>query len=138
MLVVYPVVAQLKEQQPQAQNKALKYCSDDNRRVMSTMIREIESAGAAALESFIDGIKTDPVKDSAMPRDGTVHQMASDALLFLEQLQNYASVGGGMIAGQKNDGNASAAQSKRSFSDYISRALSAITTNLEQKEKPQN
>ena len=46
MLVVYPVVAQLKEQQPQAQNKALKYCSDDNRRVMSTMIREIESAGA--------------------------------------------------------------------------------------------
>lgn len=135
MLAVFPVVAQLKEQQPQAHNKALKYCSDDNRKVMSKIIREIESAGATALESFIDGIKADPIKDSTMPRDGTVHQMASDALLFLEQLLNYADVGGGMIAGQANDGNSSAAQSKRSFANFLVKALTAITTNLDAKAK---
>ena len=84
-----------------AHNKALKYCSDDNRKVIAKTIREIEGAGAAALEHFVEGIKSDPVKDSTLPRDGTVHQMASDALLFLEQLQNFSDVGGGMIAGQK-------------------------------------
>ena len=69
--------------------------------MISKTIREIEGAGAAALENFVEGIKSDPVKDSTLPRDGTVHQMASDALLFLEQLQNFSDVGGGMIAGQK-------------------------------------
>ena len=135
MLVVFPVVAQLKEQQPNAHNKALRYCSDENKKVMQKLIREIESAGATALETFVDGIKADPIKDSTMPRDGTVHQMASDSLLFLEQLQNYTDVGGGMIAGQKNDGNSSAAQSKRSFAMYLTRVVTAITTNLEAKAK---
>jgi len=135
MLIVFPVVAQLKDHQPQAHNKALKYCSDDNRKVISKTIREIEGAGAAALENFVEGIKSDPVKDSTLPRDGTVHQMASDALLFLEQLQNFSDVGGGMIAGQKSDGGASAAQCKRSFAQYISRCLAAISANLEAKAK---
>ena len=61
--------------------------------------------------------------------------MASDSLLFLEQLQNYADVGGSMIAGAQNDGQSSTAQSKRSFANFISRALTTITTNLESKAK---
>lgn len=129
---VFPTVEMLQKEQPEVHKKALKYCSDDNRRMFSKLIREIEMAGANALEAFVDGIKSDSKKtDDNLPRDGTVHQMTSDALLFIEQLQLFPEIAGGMIAAKKSDGSASAAQAKRAYGEYISRCCSSIVTSLE-------
>jgi Exo70 exocyst complex subunit. len=43
--------------------------------------------GAKALEDFIDRIRTDST--SSLPPDGTVHQLTSDVLVFVQQLLEY-------------------------------------------------
>ena len=48
-------------------------------------MNDIETAGAATLEYFIETIASDPSKEK--PNDGNVHEAASNAFLFLEQLQ---------------------------------------------------
>ncbi|CBY42795.1 unnamed protein product, partial [Oikopleura dioica] len=132
ILTVFPTVEMLKKEQPEIHAKALKYCNDENRHMFGKLIRDIEMAGANALDAFVDGIKSDSKKtDENLPRDGTVHQMTSDALLFIEQLQVFPEVAGGMIATKKTDGSASAAQAKRAFGEYISKCCSAIVASLE-------
>ena len=51
------------------------------------MIRELESAAADMLEDFIDGIKSDRPRDSNLPGDCTVHEINSNGLHFLQNLQ---------------------------------------------------
>jgi len=132
ILAVFPTVGMLKKEQPEIHAKALKYCNEENRHMFGKLIRDIEMAGANALDAFVDGIKSDSKKtDENLPRDGTVHQMTSDALLFIEQLQVFPEVAGGMIATKKSDGSASAAQAKRAFGEYISKCCSAIVASLE-------
>ena len=48
MLVVFPIVAHLKEEQPNA-HKALKYCSNENRNIPQGIVSSLESAGAVTL-----------------------------------------------------------------------------------------
>lgn len=116
ILAVFPTVGMLKKEQPEIHAKALKYCNEENRHMFGKLIRDIEMAGANALDAFVDGIKSDSKKtDENLPRDGTVHQMTSDALLFIEQLQVFPEVAGGMIATKKSDGSASAAQGNNNF-----------------------
>jgi len=134
MLVVFPVVAHLKEEQHNAYN-ALKYCSKENQKIIHNIVGSLESAGAITLEYFIETIEQESPSKENLPRDGTVHEMASNSFLFLEQLQSFASVGGGMIAAKENDGQTSLAQSKRSFTNYIQRVMKAMKTNLESKAK---
>ena len=54
-------------------------------KVLSQIVNDIETAGAATLEYFIETIASDPSKEK--PNDGNVHEAASNAFLFLEQLQ---------------------------------------------------
>ena len=135
MLIVFPIVQHLKDEQPIAHNKALKFCSDDNRKVLQAIIHDMESAGAVTLEHFIETIESESPSKENLPRDGTVHEMASNAFLFLEQLQAHSGVGGGMIAAKENDGISSPAQCKRAFSNYILRVLKAMKNNLQAKAK---
>lgn len=131
ILAVFPTVQMLKKEQPEIHKKALKYCNDENRHMFGKLIRDIEMAGANALEAFVDGIKSDSKKtDENLPRDGTVHQMTSDALLFIEQLQSFPEVAGGMIATKKSDGSASAAQGRYDIKDM--RARNFLVENLSQ------
>ena len=63
MLIVFPVVQHLKDEAPIAHNKALRHCSSDNGKVLSQIINDIETAGAATLEYFIETIASDPSKE---------------------------------------------------------------------------
>lgn len=45
------------------------------------------SQGLKALEDFIESLRSDSV--SQLPRDGTVHELTSNVLMFLEQLLDY-------------------------------------------------
>ena len=104
-------------------------------KVLQAIIHDMESAGAVTLEHFIETIESESPSKENLPRDGTVHEMASNAFLFLEQLQAHSGVGGGMIAAKENDGISSPAQCKRAFSNYILRVLKAMKNNLQAKAK---
>lgn len=43
--------------------------------------------GAKALEDFIESVRND--SNSQLPKDGTVHELTSNVLVFLEQLTEY-------------------------------------------------
>ncbi|MCI4384659.1 hypothetical protein PGIGA_G00041160 [Pangasianodon gigas] len=60
----------------------------------------METTGAKALEEFADSIKNDPDKEYNMPKDGTVHELTSNAILFLQQLLDFQETAGAMLASQ--------------------------------------
>uniref|UniRef100_A0A2I3GRN1 Exocyst complex component 7 n=1 Tax=Nomascus leucogenys TaxID=61853 RepID=A0A2I3GRN1_NOMLE len=64
------------------------------------LITSMETIGAKALEDFADNIKNDPDKEYNMPKDGTVHELTSNAILFLQQLLDFQETAGAMLASQ--------------------------------------
>lgn len=52
--------------------------------------------GAKALEDFIESLRSDSV--TQLPKDGTVHELTSNVLMFLEQLLEYADTLGRVLA----------------------------------------
>lgn len=48
------------------------------------------------LEDFVENIKSD--SNSSLPPDGTVYQLTSDVLFFLEQLLDYIDIIGTVLA----------------------------------------
>ena len=53
------------------------------------MVDSFDYAGAMALDGFVDNIRNDGTTREKMPRDGTVFQITSNVILFLEQLLDY-------------------------------------------------
>ncbi|XP_022248527.1 exocyst complex component 7-like [Limulus polyphemus] len=78
-----------------------------------------------ALEEFIDSIKNDP--DTKLPKDGTVHELNSNVMMLLEQLQDYIDMLGSVLA-VSDIGAAREAKdpSKLALAQYIYRVLSAL------------
>uniref|UniRef100_A0A671L053 Exocyst complex component 7 n=1 Tax=Sinocyclocheilus anshuiensis TaxID=1608454 RepID=A0A671L053_9TELE len=59
--------------------------------------------GAAAGESDLrdyEKTQNDPDKEYNMPKDGTVHELTSNAILFLQQLLDFQETAGAMLASQ--------------------------------------
>lgn len=52
--------------------------------------------GAKALEEFIESVHGDP--STQLPSDGTVHELTSNVLMFLEQLTDYTDTLGGILS----------------------------------------
>ena len=70
-------------------DRTLEGCDAAVRSKYNAMIQQFNSTGATALEKFIDNIRGDPTTKDKMPRDGTVFQLTSNVILFLEQLLDY-------------------------------------------------
>lgn len=98
----------------------------------------LEFVGAKALEDFTENIKHDPGKQSNMPKDGTVHELTSNTLIFLEHLLGYTETVGNMLNSQDQvlDPITREVQSpKRAVAKYIFSVLGALGLNLELKSK---
>ncbi|XP_016304134.1 exocyst complex component 7-like [Sinocyclocheilus anshuiensis] len=113
--------------------------------------------GAAAGESDLrDYEKTqvlsnDPDKEYNMPKDGTVHELTSNAILFLQQLLDFQETAGAMLASQvlgdtynipldPRESSSSASSyssefSRRLLSTYIYKVLGNLQLNLSNKAK---
>ncbi|XP_025219536.1 exocyst complex component 7 isoform X2 [Theropithecus gelada] len=102
------------------------------------LITSMETIGAKALEDFADNIKNDPDKEYNMPKDGTVHELTSNAILFLQQLLDFQETAGAMLASQETSSSAtsySSEFSKRLLSTYICKVLGNLQLNLLSKSK---
>eukprot|EP00095_Tigriopus_kingsejongensis_P002408 snap_masked-scaffold934_size79169-processed-gene-0.19 protein:Tk02408 transcript:snap_masked-scaffold934_size79169-processed-gene-0.19-mRNA-1 annotation:"exocyst complex component 7" len=53
------------------------------------LINQFFTTGSMALDGFVDGIRADATTKEKMPKDGTVFQLTSNVILFLEQLLDY-------------------------------------------------
>uniref|UniRef100_A0A452UBJ3 Exocyst complex component 7 n=1 Tax=Ursus maritimus TaxID=29073 RepID=A0A452UBJ3_URSMA len=87
---------------------------------------------------FDQVLQNDPDKEYNMPKDGTVHELTSNAILFLQQLLDFQETAGAMLASQETSSSAtsySSEFSKRLLSTYICKVLGNLQLNLLSKSK---
>lgn len=91
----------------------------------------VEVTVSKTLEEFIESIKNDP--DTKMPKDGTVHQLTSNAIMLLEQLQDFQDILASVLALQDMSFASSKDKGKLAFAQYITRVLAALVSTLTSK-----
>uniref|UniRef100_A0A8D3AI09 Exocyst complex component 7 n=1 Tax=Scophthalmus maximus TaxID=52904 RepID=A0A8D3AI09_SCOMX len=87
---------------------------------------------------FDSTLQNDPDKEYNMPKDGTVHELTSNAILFLQQLLDFHETAGAMLASQETSSSATSYTSdfnKRLLSTYICKVLGNLQLNLLSKSK---
>ncbi|XP_054449327.1 exocyst complex component 7 isoform X4 [Pteronotus mesoamericanus] len=150
VLTVFPVLRHLKQAKPEV-DQVLQGTAASTKNKLPSLIASMETVGAKALEDFADNIKNDPDKEYNMPKDGTVHELTSNAILFLQQLLDFQETAGAMLASQvlgdtynipldPRETSSSATSynsefSKRLLSTYICKVLGNLQLNLLSKSK---
>ncbi|XP_062447928.1 exocyst complex component 7 isoform X1 [Rhea pennata] len=137
VLTIFPVLKHLKQMKPEF-DQVLQGTAAGTKNKLPGLITSMETTGAKALEEFADNIKNDPDKEYNMPKDGTVHELTSNAILFLQQLLDFQETAGAMLASQETSSSASSYSSefsRRLLSTYICKVLGNLQLNLLNKSK---
>ncbi|XP_015090802.1 exocyst complex component 7 isoform X7 [Vicugna pacos] len=150
VLTVFPILRHLKQTKPEF-DQVLQGTAASTKNKLPSLITSMETVGAKALEDFADNIKNDPDKEYNMPKDGTVHELTSNAILFLQQLLDFQETAGAMLASQvlgdtynipldPRETSSSATSyssefSRRLLSTYICKVLGNLQLNLLSKSK---
>lgn len=137
VLTVFPILRHLKQTKPEF-DQVLQGTAASTKNKLPSLITSMETVGAKALEDFADNIKNDPDKEYNMPKDGTVHELTSNAILFLQQLLDFQETAGAMLASQETSSSAtsySSEFSRRLLSTYICKVLGNLQLNLLSKSK---
>ena len=88
IMAVFQVIRHLNTLQPSV-DRTLDGSDATLRSKYKAMVDAFDYAGSMALDGFIDNIRTDGTTKEKMPKDGTVFQLTSNVILFLEQLLDY-------------------------------------------------
>ncbi|XP_043087114.1 exocyst complex component 7 isoform X8 [Puntigrus tetrazona] len=150
VLTIFPILRHLKQTKPDF-DATLQGTAASTKNKLPDLITSMETIGAKALEEFADSIKNDPDKEYNMPKDGTVHELTSNAILFLQQLLDFQETAGAMLASQVlgdtynipldpresslSASNYSSEFSRRLLSTYIYKVLGNLQLNLSNKAK---
>ncbi|KAK6478204.1 exocyst complex component 7-like isoform X20 [Huso huso] len=137
VLTIFPILKHLKQTKPEF-DQVLQGTAASTKNKLPSLITSMETIGAKALEEFADSIKNDPDKEYNMPKDGTVHELTSNAILFLQQLLDFQETAGAMLASQETSSSASSYSSefsRRLLSTYICKVLGNLQLNLLSKSK---
>lgn len=137
VLTIFPILRHLKITKPDF-DQVLQGTAASTKNKLPQLITSMETTGAKALEEFADSIKNDPDKEYNMPKDGTVHELTSNAILFLQQLLDFKETAGAMLTSQESSSSASSYSnefSKRLLSTYVCKVLGNLQLNLLSKSK---
>ncbi|XP_048410950.1 exocyst complex component 7 isoform X11 [Stegostoma tigrinum] len=150
VLTIFPILKHLK-QMKQEFDQVLQGTAASTKNKLPVLITSMETTGAKALEEFADSIKSDPDKEYNMPKDGTVHELTSNAILFLQQLLDFQETASAMLASQvlgdtynipldpRETGSSTSTYnfefSRRLLSNYICKILGNLQLNLHSKAK---
>jgi exocyst complex protein 7 len=88
IMTVFYVIRHLMNVKPRM-DRTMEGCDAAVRSKYNSMIGQFFTTGTMALDRFIDGIRSDSTTREKMPKDGTVFQLTSNVILFLEQLLDY-------------------------------------------------
>ncbi|XP_072882561.1 exocyst complex component 7 isoform X5 [Hemitrygon akajei] len=150
VLNIFPILKHLKLMK-QEFDQVLQGTAASTKNKLPVLITSMETTGAKALEEFADSIKNDPDKEYNMPKDGTVHELTSNAILFLQQLLYFQETASAMLASQvlgdtyhipldpREVGTSSSSFNsefnRRLLSNYICKILGNLQLNLHSKAK---
>ncbi|KFP40491.1 Exocyst complex component 7, partial [Chlamydotis macqueenii] len=147
VLTIFPILKHLKQMKPEF-DQVLQGTAAGTKNKLPGLITSMETTGAKALEEFADNIKNDPDKEYNMPKDGTVHELTSNAILFLQQLLDFQETAGAMLASQvlgdtynipldprETSSSASSYSSEFRAPTSVSKVLGNLQLNLLSKSK---
>ncbi|XP_071966009.1 exocyst complex component 7-like [Antedon mediterranea] len=139
LLSIFPVLKHLNACKAEF-DEQLTGTAPSTRHKLPDLMRTLQQTGSNALDEFFEIVKNDPDK-SNMPKDGTVHELTSNAVIFLENLQEFIDTTSSMLSTQKDAilsrGNEDTAK-KKLVAAYIAKVLGALGLNLDQKAKTYN
>jgi exocyst complex protein 7 len=96
----------------------------------------LQTMTAKALSDFVIFVKSDPEKQSQLPRDGTVHEFTSNVMAYLEQLLLFHDVVGWCLSQAKEKrSDVSERELRRILGQYLRSGTDALKDNLEAKSK---
>ncbi|GJQ81880.1 hypothetical protein Trydic_g9905 [Trypoxylus dichotomus] len=99
VLVVFPILKQLMVLKPDFE-RTVEECDPYVRSKFESILTTLQSTGVKALEDFIESLRSDSV--TQLPPDGTVHELTSNVLMFLEQLLEYTDTIGRVLSQDSN------------------------------------
>ncbi|XP_033107981.1 exocyst complex component 7-like isoform X2 [Anneissia japonica] len=139
LLSIFPVLKHLNACKAEF-DEQLMGTAPSTRLKLPDLTRSLQQTGSKALDEFFEIVKNDPDK-SNMPRDGTVHELTSNAVIFMENLQEFIDTTSSMLSTQKDAilsrGSDDTAK-KKLVAAYIAKVLGALGLNLDQKAKTYN
>ncbi|XP_018323971.1 exocyst complex component 7 isoform X2 [Agrilus planipennis] len=86
VLVIFPILKQLMMLKPEFE-RTVEECDPNVRSKFDSILNTLHSTAAKALEDFVESLRLDSV--TQFPKDGTVHELTSNVLIFLEHLLDY-------------------------------------------------
>lgn len=109
-------------------------CSPDVMTKFQGLVVTLQTTINRALEEFIDYVKTDA--DTKVPRDGTVHELTNNVMIFVVQLLNYVDILSRVITvTDMNSLENSTDKNRLAYAMYITRILSALGLTLHNKSE---
>ncbi|KAK5640808.1 hypothetical protein RI129_009355 [Pyrocoelia pectoralis] len=99
VLVLFPILKQLLILKPDFE-RTIEECDPNVKSKFDSILHTLHTTGAKALEDFIESLRSDSV--TQLPKDGTVHELTSNVLMFLEQLLEYISTLGRVLMDDLN------------------------------------
>lgn len=127
---IFPIAHYLRQDQRGYQD-ILKEADEHNRKRIPRLLAQLQDIGRSVMEEFIDTVKSDPEKESNMPKDGTVHELTSNTMMFVQQLAATADVAGRMLLTPHSPDQ----NHRLVLAKYLSNILAALKLNLDKKSR---
>lgn len=137
ILTIFPIIQSLQILQPGFDEIFVgSITSNKVNHKLTVLLKTFQSNGMRALEDFIENIRNE--ETSQLPKDGTVHELTSNVLMFLEQLTVYLDTVADILAQDQNYSTAPVISNrsldeslkKNLLGSYIKRVLQQLNLTL--------
>jgi len=91
VLTAFHILRQLSILKPSFE-KTLECCDTTVKTKYNSLINDFQTSGTLAIDGFIDAIRFDGTTKEKMPKDGTVFELTSNILMYLEQFVDYIDI----------------------------------------------
>lgn len=109
-------------------------CTVEVQQKLKGLIAVLQTTINRTLEEFIEFIRED--NDTKVPRDGTVHELTSNIMLFVAQLNQYLDILNRVICfSDTNQFDSNADPNRFAYAQYIHRVLASLSTTLNKKSQ---
>jgi exocyst complex protein 7 len=99
------------------------------------LVVALQATIARSLEEFVEYIKSDQIH-TKVPKDGTVHELTSNVMIFLVQLLGYLDILSRVITVSDLQSLENSVDKNRyAFAQYINRVLSSLGLTLQNKSE---
>ena len=131
--IIFPVLKYLRSLSHEF-DAVLRSANVEARKKFFSLYTLFETSGYKAMCEFIEKLK-ETEKHITMPRDGTVHEVTTNVMVFLEDLVKYSETTGVILAANEESKGSSSKDHEKHVARYISQALMCLSRSLVLKAK---